>query len=118
MNIPKLPTENLSSRHHLAIALSAAILIALLLTVVSVIIYEVSGAAMLDLSRPGFEPARKQLQKSNDQIQFSSKGPIDQEVIKNFRSLYKKQADDIRKLNGFNSKVLDDSQLLSTQSPE
>lgn len=118
MNRPKLPTNNLSSRHQLTIALSLAILIALLLTVTSVIIYEVSGAAMLDLSRPGYEPARKQLQKTNGQLQFSSKEPIDQSVVKKFRSLYKKQTDDIHKLNSFNGKVLDDSQLLSTQSPE
>lgn len=116
MSWPEL--QALSARYRLAVALIFAILAAILLTVVSIIIYEVSGDSKLDLSRPGYEPARKQLQKPNDQIQFSSKGQIDQKVIKDFRALYKKQTDDIHKLGAFNKEVLEDSQLLTTSSPE
>lgn len=110
--------KGIISRHQLTIALTAAIIAALMLTVVSIIIYEVSGAAKLDLSRPGYEPARKQLQKPNDQLQFSSKGQIDQAVIKKFRALYKQQTGDINKLDGFDKKVLEDSQLLTTPKPQ
>ena len=114
----KARIQYLIGRHRLTIALAGAILAAFLLTIVSIIIYEASGAAKLDLSRPGYEPARKQLQKPNNQLQFSSKGQIDQSVIKKFRSLYKQQTDDIHKLGAFDKKILEDSQLLPTPKPE
>ena len=42
-------------RHRLALLLVGTVVVALILTVVSMIIYNYSGAAQLDLSRPGYQ---------------------------------------------------------------
>lgn len=104
--------ESLTKLHSLPVAIVSAITIALLLTVISVLLYSISGAAKLDLSRPGYESARGQIHRSNGSDQnFSASGSLDGKVIKDFLKIYDKQAKDLRQYSVFKEDILNDAQL-------
>lgn len=98
-------------RHRLAYGIIGAICIGLLLTVVSMSLYISSGASQLDLSRPGYERARTQVDESKEDERFAANGPINTDVINEFQKLYTKN---LTRLNGsdkFDSAIIDDTQL-------
>ena len=93
-------------RHRLALLLVGTVITAILLTVVSMIIYNSSGAAQLDLSRPGYRSVSSQID-SNDEIDgFSASGSIDKGTIQDFMSLYDKQAAKAKAVDAFNGDPL------------
>lgn len=91
----------------------AAIIIAVIWVVVSVSIYVSDGTYLLDLSRPGYEPVREQVQQeeSYSQSDFSADGPVDAAALTEFLELYKERTDDIDKYDDFDTDALDEVQL-------
>lgn len=104
--------SRLAARFGLPFGIFLAIVIALLLTVVSMALYFISGTSKLDLSRPGYESARKQIthDSSNDQS-FPSTGPIDAKVIKDFLARYDKETKNLDQYDKFDQNILDDTQI-------
>lgn len=77
--------------------------------------YLTSGAAQVDLSRPGYVSVREQAQKSDDELKtFPATGQIDSKALDEFDVLYKKELDQI-KTEVFRPDVLSD-ETLSIQS--
>lgn len=93
-------------RHRLALLLVGTILIALTLTSVSIAIYHSSGAAQLDLSRPGYRSVSNQAKTGDDIDSFASSGEVDQSTIREFMSLYDKQAVKAKAVDAFNGDPL------------
>ena len=93
-------------RHRLALLLVGTVLTALILTVVSMIIYNSSGAAQLDLSRPGYRSVSSQIDSTDEIDGFSASGPIDKQTIQDFMSLYDKQAAKAKAVDAFNGDPL------------
>jgi len=98
-------------RHRLAYGIVGAICIGLLLTVISMSLYISSGASQLDLSRPGYEGARTQVDESKDDDSFKSTGPINEDVITEFERLYTIQRTKLNSSDRFDSAIIDDAQL-------
>ena len=97
-------------RHRIIYGVLAALFIASLLTGVSMALYVSSGASRLDLSRPGYEKVRSDINQDKEDV-FQSSGPINEEVLSDFQ---KRSADRRNKLNtfdAFDSDALDDMQL-------
>lgn len=108
-----------SSRFKLAITLTVAIVIALLLTFISVSMYIKSGVASLDLSRPGYEQVRDQIRPSTDNKSFSPNGPVNKAALDEFSKLYQAEIKQLSGGNNFSDKSLSDNQLrLIPQAPE
>lgn len=102
----------LINSYSLPFAIVSAIAAALLLTIVSVLLYSISGTAKLDLSRPGYESALKQVHRSDSNNQnFSASGALDGKVINDFLKLYDKEAKDVSQYSSFKENILDDAQL-------
>ena len=99
------------ARHRITYGIIAALSIALLLTMVSMALYVSSGASRLDLSRPGYEQVRKEVQHDATEEQFSSSGPINEEVLKDFQTRYTAHRETMKKLDNFGSNALQDGQL-------
>ncbi len=101
-------------RHNkFSFAIGAAIFAACILTTLSLVLYNLTGTAKLDLSRPGYDQARKQL-KTNDkktQDDFKANGVLTNEAMKNYLKNYRKQAVDLKSYDDFSKKLLDDSSL-------
>lgn len=93
-------------RHRFALLLVSSILITLVLTVISMVIYTQSGAAQLDLSRPGYRSVSSQVEKDNTVDSFSATGSVNKDTINQFIDLYKTQAEKTKSVDAFNGDPL------------
>lgn len=116
----KLPgsqeVQPLVNRHRLIFAISSAIVVSLLLTVFSILLYVVTGTSKLDLSRPGYEEVRQKITKTPPSTNsFEPNGSLDSKIIDDYLKRYKDQSQSLSKYDTFNSHLLDDAPLgLST----
>lgn len=99
------------ARHRITYGVVGALAIGMLLTAVSLALYVSSGASRLDLSRPGYEHVRSEVQQDTDKDTFSSTGAIDETVVKDFRSRLDRHRDTLSKLDTYGTDALDDDQL-------
>ena len=105
------PKLNRWEQHRFLGLVIGSIIVALLLTAVSLKLYASSGAAQLDLSRPGYEQVAEKKTKSTVFEGFPSSGPINEETLKQFQELYKKRADQATKVDSFGGDVMNDAAL-------
>ena len=98
-------------QHRFMVLVAATIAVSLALVTVSLWLYNNSGAAQLDLSRPGYQSVREQVAKTNDFTGFSSSGAIDGEAIKEFRKLYDEQLKEATAIESFGGEVMNDAAL-------
>lgn len=108
MNEPKL---SVWQQHRFMVLIIGSILVALLLTAVSMKLYASSGAAQLDLSRPGYEHVVDKKVKSTVFEGYPSSGPINRQTLKEFQDLYNKRADQATKVDSFGGDVMSDATL-------
>lgn len=100
------------SKNRFVALIVATICIALLLVFVSLGLYAASGAAQLDLSRPDYKSIRGQVSEGGEYAQaFPSTGPIDQQAVDSFRTLYKDAAHQANSVPVFSDEVLSDESL-------
>lgn len=65
--------------------------VSLFLVSVALSLYNSSGAAQLDLSRPGYQDVRKQAKRDVATKAYSSTGALDQKALDEFAKLYDEQ---------------------------
>lgn len=105
-------------RHRIIYGITAALLVAMLLTVVSMALYVSSGASRLDLSRPGYEHVRTEVRKSTDDDIFSATGPMNSKVADEFQAYFTRHRTSLSQLDTFDTSALDDSQLQIAPDPQ
>lgn len=89
-------------RHSFLIFITSSIFISSVIVVISMAMYNGSGAAQLDLSRPGYVSVRSQVTADESEYKvFSSTGPMNKVVINDFKSTYDKQAQKIKSIDAF-----------------
>lgn len=108
----------LSNPHYrLAVLISATILIAVVFSALGLLLYNISGTAQLDLSRPGFEGVNEIIEQNASSYQeFSSSGAIDQKALDEFDRLYQIQLDAMSNAAAFEGDPLSPDSL-GIQSP-
>lgn len=108
-----------SARFKLAITITVSIIIALILTFISISLYIKSGVASLDLSRPGYEQVREQIRPSTGNKSFNPNGPVNKAALDEFTELYQAEVKELSGGNNFSDKSLSDKQLrLIPKAPE
>ena len=112
------PSENPSfwDRHRLSLLLIFTVIIAIILTIISVIIYNSTGAAQLDLSRPGYRSVSSQVEENDAIDTYSASGPVNKETIEEFMKLYDEQAAKAKAIDAFNGDPLN-PELLTYGNP-
>ena len=81
-------------QHRFFLMVAVAITISGILVAIGMMLYNSSGAAQLDLSRPGYVDIRdKTIDSTVDFKNYSVSGPIDQSAIDEFKALYDEQTD-------------------------
>ena len=107
------PTTTVArSRRTLAYMITASIVLSLGLVVFSMYLYNESGAAQLDLSRPGYQDVRGRVQQPVRFDGFDATGELDEASLKKFDQLYQQQQDIVRKNSaGFNPFAIDNERL-------
>lgn len=89
-----------------------SIIISMCLVCVSIAMYYRSGAALLDLSRPGYTEVRsKVVAKDESFLDFPLTGAITKTVIDDFQIIYDQQAAKAQSVDAFGSDPLDPNAL-------
>ena len=95
----------------LPIALGIAVVVALVLTSISVAVYSLGGFAKFDLSRPGFERERTQIKQADVQKVYDTTSPVTKEAVDAFLKDYDARIKDISSFGNFRDSALEDNDL-------
>lgn len=106
------PAKQLIQQYRLPSFIVGVIVLAILMMVVSMSIYYLSGAYRLDLSRPEYTALRSQIRQDATTVEeFPAQGAVDGAVLEDFLLRYKKEADGLIELKAFSIDVLSDENL-------
>jgi hypothetical protein len=92
--------------HRFLVLIIATIVISLILVSISIVIYNVTGAAQLDLSRPGYQSVSDKVDRTDPVTDYGSFGPVNDTTIKQFTTLYDQQAGQAKAVDAFNGDPL------------
>lgn len=98
-------------QHKFMVLVGLTIAIALILVSISLNLYKSSGAAQLDLSRPGYESARSEASQTSDFTGYPSSGPLDKDALDSFRALYDERLKEATAVDSFGGDVMSDATL-------
>jgi len=94
-------------QHRFLLLIAIAIALASILVGFSMALYASSGAAQLDLSRPGYRAISDQVINSNKDFEnYPTSGQLTDDAINDFRSLYEKQSTKAKAVDAFNGDPL------------
>ena len=96
------------SEYKFTLMIAMAIIVAVVLSGVSVYIYVSTGAINIDLSRPGYEKNREDTIYEEDNTSFSSSGPLNSEAIEDFNARLNKLQDELNGMNNFSADAVTD----------
>ena len=106
------------NRHSFLLFITLSITVACVIVTISMAMYNSSGAAQLDLSRPGFQSVRSQVGKDDAGFQtFSAYGTMSRDVISDFKVIYDKQAKKIKVVDAFGGDPLSPDALGISSTP-
>jgi hypothetical protein len=98
-------------RHKFLVTIGGCIIVALFLVGVALALYASSGAAQLDLSRPGYQSVRQQATHDDSIDAFPSTGDLDKNAIEQFRKIYDERAGQATSVDSFGGTVMSDESL-------
>ena len=93
-------------QHRFMLLVGVTIIVAIILVVISLVIYNVSGSAQLDLSRPGYTSVSGQVNRTDDIDSYNASGPVNKTTIDEFTKLYDAQAAKAKAVDAFNGDPL------------
>jgi len=95
--------ENVSPiyEHLFGLMIIFSIAITVVLVSTSMALYYSSGAAQLDLSRPGYDDVRNQIDKSDDFNDYSSTGSLNSGAVAEFKILFDEKVKKIKSVDSF-----------------
>lgn len=109
MDEPITPAEEQLSfwdGHRFLLLIILTILIAIVLVSVSIIIYKVSGASQLDLSRPGYQSVSDKVDRTDPVTDYSAFGPVNNSTVNDFTTIFDNQAAKAKAIDAFNGDPL------------
>jgi len=110
MEDPKntIPEEQLSywDTHRFMLLIIATIVIAIIMASIGIFIYNASGSAQLDLSRPGYTSVSDKVDRSDPVSDYSAFGPVTKETVNDFTKLYDEQSARAKAVDAFNGDPL------------
>lgn len=124
MSIDELRNEAVAmtrwERHRFFIFIAGVTLIAMFLVSVSMSLYNNSGAAQLDFSRPSYQDVRNQAKRDTTGETFPSSGVLDNKALDKFATMYTERKNKVTVVNSFGPEPLSEEslQLLGTTRPQ
>jgi hypothetical protein len=89
-------------RHSFLLFIIGSVLVSMVIVVISMAMYNGSGAAQLDLSRPGYISVRSQAAEGDSDFQsYSSVGKMDNNAINDFKKLFDIQVQKLKAFDAF-----------------
>lgn len=116
----ELNEDSFRNQHRFMLFITISLLISIVIISISMFMYNISGAAQLDLSRPGYNSVRSMTTiDDGDFHTFSSNGTLKSGDIIYFKSLFKKQAQKVKVVDAFGGDSLNPEALgISTPTDE
>ncbi len=112
LTVPGEPTEHRPFyRHRFTLFVASSIVVAIILVLVSMALYASSGAAQLDLSRPGYKSVQNKVDQSDTFESFPANGSVNTSTLDQFQKLFQKQVKPVDSSDVFNASALDDQAL-------
>ena len=105
------------AKNRFVILIFGSIIVSLLLVTVALIWYARSGAAQVDLSRPGYSGVRNQVNGNQDSSTFKNSGPINKEVLDSYEKMFNKTANQLTSVRTFEAQALSDETLRINENP-
>lgn len=98
-------------RHRFFGLIVAVIAISFFLVCVSLNLYNSSGAAQVDLSRPGYQSIQSEALRGNVEDSFSATGKLDEKAFAEFDQLYGEHEKQVVGIDSFDPQALDATNL-------
>lgn len=98
-------------RHKFMLLVGLTIAISMFLVWIALGLYNSSGAAQLDLSRPGYKSIRSQVSHDDTFTGYPSTGEMNKAALDQFRTLYSTQAEQATSVDSFGGGALSDQAL-------
>lgn len=98
-------------QYRFLLLVGGAVIVAGFLVGVALALYASSGAAQLDLSRPGYQSVRDQVGQSSTFDGYPATGPLDAAALDEFRRLYDDRASQATSIDSFGGAVMTDDNL-------
>lgn len=96
------PHKGFWANHRIVLLVVVTIAIALGMVSVGLVLYNVSGTAQLDLSRPGYAGVSTQVETEKETFrEYPATGSINQKSLEEFSTLYEEQAASARAVDAF-----------------
>lgn len=99
------------ARNKLLLLIVGAIFIAATMVYISMRLYDISGTAQIDLSRPDYQAVRNKISNQSTDMSFSSDGPINEKVLEEYRKTYEEQMKQAIDSQSFSGEPLSDEAL-------
>jgi len=100
------PAQRFRDEHRFLLLIIGTIVIAIIMVAVSLVMYNVSGSAQLDLSRPGYKSVSDKVDRTNTITDYNAFGPVNKDTVKEFTTLYDEQAKKAKAVDAFNGDPL------------
>lgn len=99
-------------KHKFLLMVGSSIAVALFLVIIAMSVYNGSGAAQLDLSRPGYQSVRNEAAGVGQETgAFPASGALTPAALSEFRKLYDKRLDEMQAVEAFGGDVMGDRTL-------
>jgi hypothetical protein len=92
--------------HRFLLLIIATIAIAIVMAAIGIFIYNSSGSAQLDLSRPGYKSVSDKVDRRDPVGDYSAFGPVNKSTVNDFTKLYDQQAARAKAVDAFNGDPL------------
>ena len=97
--------------HQFALFIIICITIAFIMTLISLELYRRSGAMNLDMSRPGYESVRTEVEQTSDDRPYSSSGSLTNEAITDFEERLNNYKNELNNLGTYDNSIVSDENL-------
>ncbi|MBC7764267.1 hypothetical protein H7Y29_00985 [Microbacteriaceae bacterium] len=104
-------------QHRFLALIGGVILVALFLVSVALSLYNSSGAAQLDLSRPGYQDVRDLAKRDTTSKSFPASGVLDKEALDLFSKLYGEQSAKVISADSFDASAISEDSLQMLSEP-
>lgn len=99
-------------RHRFLLLIAGVITLSFVMVVIGMYIYNTSGAAQVDLSRPGYQSVQKEASRDTTDDSFASTGKLDKDAFDSFDNMYAEHARQVVGVDSFDPRAVDPDTLL------
>ena len=109
--------KNFVLAHQFLFFVVFCIVIAFVMTMISLQLYKHSGAMKLDMSRPGYEQVRSEVEKSRDDQPYSATGELNEAAIDDFNNRVDRYKQELKNLGTYDNSIISDENLNLVDTP-